>query len=55
MSVPNFMLKVFSYQDLCRGGGGGEEIGLNPLGHDQTKIPRGYDKITRFLSRPLWL
>ena len=54
MTVPNLMLKVFCYQDLRREEGG-EQIGLNPLGHDQTKIPKGYDKITRFLSRPLWI
>ena len=54
MTVPNLMLKVFCYQDLRREGGG-EQIGLNPLGHDQTKIPKGYDKITRFLSGPLWI
>ena len=47
MTVPNLMLKVFCYQDLRREGGR-EQIGLNPLGHDQKKIPKGYDKITRF-------
>ena len=46
MTVPNFMSKAFSYQDLSRRGGGGVG-GVGALcarpfqGHDQTKILRG--------------
>ena len=34
MTLPNFMLKAFSYQDFRRG-----HYVLSPLGHEQTKIP----------------
>ena len=38
MTMPNFISKAFSYQDL-RGKGGGHDVHA-PLGYDQTKIPR---------------